>query len=79
MQSDAKTRALMSVLTVGYFIVTGVLFVFAWFAFLNSNGIVIYEKYNWFVTALYLALTFFLDRTYSACLLYTSPSPRDAL
>lgn len=66
MQSDAKTRALMSVLIIGYFIATGVLFVFAWFAFLENNGIVIYDKYNWYVTALYLVLTAFLDRTYSA-------------
>lgn len=66
MQSDAKTRALMSVLIIGYFIATEVLFVFAWFAFLENNGIVIYDKYNWYVTALYLVLTAFLDRTYSA-------------
>ena len=66
MQSDAKTRALMAVLIIGYFIATGVLFVFAWFAFLENNGIVIYDKYNWYVTALYLVLTAFLDRTYSA-------------
>lgn len=66
MQSDAKTRALMSVLIIGYFIATGVLFVFAWVAFLENNGIVIYDKYNWYVTALYLVLTAFLDRTYSA-------------
>lgn len=66
MQSDAKTRALMSVLIIGYFIATLVLFVFAWFAFLENNGIVIYDKYNWYVTALYLVLTAFLDRTYSA-------------
>ncbi len=66
MQSDAKTRALMSVLIIGYFTVTGLLFVFAWFAFLDNNGIVVYEKYNWYVTALYLVLTAFLDRTYSA-------------
>ena len=66
MQSDAKTRALLSVLIIGYFIATGVLFFFAWFAFLENNGIVIYDKYNWYVTALYLVLTAFLDRTYSA-------------
>lgn len=66
MQSDAKTRALMSVLIIGYFIATGVLFVFAWFAFLENNGIVIYDEYNWYVTALYLVLTAFLDRIYSA-------------
>lgn len=66
MQSDAKTRALMSVLIISYFIATGVLFAFAWFAFLENNGIVIYDKYNWYVTALYLVLTAFLDRTYSA-------------
>lgn len=56
----------MSVLIIGYFIATGVLFVFAWVAFLENNGIVIYDKYNWYVTALYLVLTAFLDRTYSA-------------
>ncbi len=66
MQSDAKTRALMSVLIISYFIATGVLFAFAWFAFLENNGIVIYDKYNWYVTALYLVLTAFLDRVYSA-------------
>ena len=66
MQSDGKTRALMSVLIIGYFIATGVLFVFAWLAFLNNNGVVVHEKYNWYVTALYLVLTAFLDRTYSA-------------
>lgn len=66
MQSDAKTRALMSVLIISYFIATGVLFAFAWFAFLENNGIVIYDKYNWYVTALYLVLTAFLDRIYSA-------------
>lgn len=65
MQSDAKTRALMSVLIISYFIATGVLFAFAWFAFLENNGIVIYDKYNWYVTALYLVLTAFLDRIYS--------------
>lgn len=66
MHSDAKTRALMSGLILGYLAVTGLLFVFAWLAFLNNNGVVVHEKYNWYVTALYLFLTIFLDRTYSA-------------
>ena len=57
MQSDAKTRALMSVLIIGYFIATGVLFVFAWFAFLENNGIVTYDKYNWYVTAFWIEPT----------------------
>ena len=66
MHSDAKTRALMSGLILGYLAVTGLLFVLAWLAFLNNNGVVVHEKYNWYVTALYLFLTIFLDRTYSA-------------
>lgn len=66
MQSDAKDAGLMSVLIIGYFTVTGIFFVLAWFAFLESNGIVVNAKYNWYVTALYLVLTAFLDRTYSA-------------
>ncbi len=66
MHSDAKTRALMSGLILGYLAVTGLLFVFAWLAFLNNNGVVVHEKYNWYVTALYLFLTIFLDRAYSA-------------
>ena len=66
MQSDAKDAGLMSVLIIGYFTVTGIFFVLAWFAFLETNGIVVNEKYDWYVTALYLVLTAFLDRTYSA-------------
>ena len=43
MHSDAKTRALMSGLILGYLAVTGLLFVFAWLAFLNNNGVVVHE------------------------------------
>ena len=66
MHSDAKTRTLMSGLILGYLAVTGLLFVFVWLAFLNNNRVVVHEKYNWYVTALYLFLIIFLDRTYSA-------------
>ena len=57
MHIDTKTRALMPCLILGYLAVTGLLFVFAWLAFLNNNGVVVHEKYNWYVTALYLFLT----------------------
>ena len=66
MKSDVRTRILVTLLVALYLVVSFIFYTKAWFYFTQSNGIVIQEKYNWYVIALYVGLLFFLLKNYSA-------------
>ncbi len=66
MKSDDKTRILMTALIVLYLVVSFLFYTKAWFSFIETNGVIIHDKYHWYVVILYIVLLAFLLRIYAA-------------